>query len=308
MTVAFAPDQIQAPHVLSIPGVPPSTRQATLRAEILGRLAGTVASFEDPETLLHWNTGLYHEFRPRNSWHQWLTQQAALYMMRIDRADRIERRLRDIQALRAIDCWEADQEQAAHALGANLAADPARTVAALWCTPAGCQWMIEKWATLAETPADAWDAAQAALAQQLCPASPDHHRTPGYARMRILNLEVMRDRLRAADESCRHLVESDLGPEPSTMLANLRRYTRALHRQLRWFLAQLRLEPPKREPLFRFHPDHDRLTADAADEAAPTAGHANPASGPAAADRTDPATARAAESRVESSRHPRAGA
>ncbi len=266
MTLALAPDLIETPHVLPLPGVPLSPRKAKLRGEIVGRLGNLVADFENPETLKHWNIGLYEQFRPRNSWQDWLVQQAALSMMRINRSDRIERRLRDLQALRAIDCWDLDQTQAAHALGANLAADPKRTVAALWCTPAGCDWMIGKWEALAATPAVDWTEAQAALAQQLNPAPVEHHQTPGYARMWITNLGVMRDRLRTADDSFRGLVETDLSPEPSTMLVKLRRYTRSLHRQLQWFIAQLRIEPPKHNADLRFHPDYAEIMAQSAAE------------------------------------------
>ncbi len=279
MTLTLSPAPLEAPHVLPLPGVPLSPKKAKLRAELVGRLENVVADYENPETLQHWNIGTYDEFRPRNSWQDWLVQQAALYMMRINRSERIERRLRDIQALRAIDCWEVDQAQAAHALGANLAADPQATVAALWCTPAGCEWMIERWEGLEATPAVDWTEAQQALAQQLSPAPVAHHRTPGYARMWIVNLQVMRDRLRTADDSFRGLAEADLSPEPSTMLTTARRYTRALHRQLRWFVKQLRTEPPKREASFRFHPDHDRLAAEfAAEEAARIAARTNPLS------------------------------
>ncbi len=302
MNLAPAPvpasDAIEAPHVLPIPGVPLSPKKARLRAELIGRLENQVADWEDAETLMHWNIGTYDEFRPRNSWQDWLCQQAALYMMRINRSERIERRLRDIQALRAIDCWEVDQAQAAHALGANLAADPLRTVATLWCTPAGCDWMIERWEHLAATPAVDWTEAQQALAQQLCPAAVEHYQTPGYARMRILNLEVKRDRLRAADDSVRHLTESDLSPEPSTLLASIRRYTRALHRQLRWFIKQLRIEPPKRHHDFRFHPDRDRLTAEAeAEETARLAEHAAPSPDPDE-DQTSPTSPCSTDSRT----------
>ncbi len=294
LATTLAPDLMETPHLLPIPGVPLAPKKAKLRAELIGRLENQVADFENAETLLHWNTGLYHQFRPQNSWQDWLCQQAALYMMRINRSERIERRLRDIQALRAIDCWEMDQTQAAHALGSNLAVDPSRTVAALWCTPAGCDWMIEKWEHLAAIPAQDWTEAQGTLAQQLCPAPAEHHQTPGYARMRILNLEVKRDRLRVADESFRTLVESDLSPEPSTMLAKLRRYTRWLHRQLKWFVAELRTEPPKRQPDFRFHPDRDRLIAEAAadDEARLAGTHAadqtNPLPADTESDQTNP--------------------
>ena len=254
MVIASSQSLAEPSDVLPIPGVPLAPKQAALRAEIIGRFLNLGDNMEDAASMQFWNEGVYSEFRPRNSWHDWLTQQVSIYMMRINRAERSERRLRDLQALRAIDCWHVDQTSAAALLGAELASDPKRVVGELWCTPAGCDWMIDRWEGLASTPAADWSEPQRELARQLCPAAPHHYLTPGYARMRIQNLAVTRDRLRASDEALQTLTQSDLGPAPSRQLAELRRYTRYLQRQLKWYVTQLRTEPPKREPNPRYYP------------------------------------------------------
>ncbi len=276
--------------VLAIPGVPRSPKIAQERAEILGRLESVGFVAEDAETMQVCSVGTFHAFKPQNGWYEWLTHRVALHMMRIDRAERIERRLRDLQALRAIDCWELDQVQAAAELGADLASDPQRVVAELWCTAAGCNWMIEKWESLAAVPATEWTAAQLELAQRIDPMPVHFYATPGYAQMRILNLVVKRDRLKASDEALGRLTQSDLSPAPSRLLAEARKYTRWLHRQLRWYVTQLRIEPPKRVENLKYYPTF--FTPAAQPEASDDNPRTNPISeiecAPAAEPQTNP--------------------
>ncbi len=293
MVLAAATPLIDSPHVLPLPGVPRSPKLALERAQILSRIEQSTFQVEDAETMQICSVGTFHAFKPQNAWYEWLSHRVAIQMIRIDRAERIERRLRDLQALRAIDCWELDQVRAAEALGADLALDPQRVVAELWCTPAGCNWMIEKWESLAATPADDWTEAQVELAHQIDPTTAHFYQTPGYVRMRILNLEVMRDRLKAADESLRKLTESDLSPVPSKLLAEVRKYARSLHRQMKWYVTQLRIEPPNRNQNLNHFPNfvpNDIRPEPTAPSEATADDRTNPSSDPmdSQIDRTNP--------------------
>ena len=78
-----------------------------------------------------------------------MVDHAALYSIRIDRCERMERRTRDKVSLRAELTWDEDRKYEAEVLGRMLGKDPAETVEALRRTPHGCDWLIGRWAMLA---------------------------------------------------------------------------------------------------------------------------------------------------------------
>ena len=87
--------------------------------------------------------------QPANPLLVWLVGQIAELSVRIEDCQRRHRARRDCLAQRAADCWDDDRRVEAERLGATLAADPARVSRVLQETMQGCQWMIERWETLA---------------------------------------------------------------------------------------------------------------------------------------------------------------
>ena len=113
--------------------------------------------------------------KPQNDYHCWLVDKIAIYSMRVDRAERIERRLRDRQALTAELAWDDDRRLEVEVLGRKIGARPAEVVEQLRRSPVGCDWMISRWAMLAHA-ADSgkpWTADQAALAFHLLGTPPE---------------------------------------------------------------------------------------------------------------------------------------
>ena len=238
---------------------PLSTARATRRAELIANLADPVMVSETAETLEYWQLGTFNAFKPRNAWEDWLGQQVSEPMFRISRAERIERRLRDLQSLRAIDFWEEDQRLRAEEVAAQLVAEPGPTFARLVGTPAGCDWLIERWEGLRDIPVEQWTEAQKVWARLVCPVKPSELARPGFVAEQVAGLFEQRERNRDADRALRALVEADLGDEVSPALARLRRYRSSLVRQMKWYVAQLRVAPPEHRVDHRYHPDHDRV-------------------------------------------------
>ena len=69
--------------------------------------------------------------------------------IRIDRDERIERRVRDKIAIKADVLWESDRKLEAIRLGGQLGILPEEVVELLQRTPQGCEWLIGRWAMLA---------------------------------------------------------------------------------------------------------------------------------------------------------------
>ena len=299
---------------------PLDDRLAWRRAEVLGHLQDPRIVAENPHTLSHSANSIHNAFKPRNHWQDWVTGTVATVMVRIDRCERIERRLRDLASYRAIDFWEDDQEVEVETLALKLGKQPARTVAKLRTTPAGLEWLLRRWRFLAGVPGADWTDAQRELAVNLVGADPIlDPMAPGFAAAMVADLESRRERVAEADTIARGLVEADLNDDAVPGLAKLRRYNRSLHRQMRWYIDTFHVEhpdrwdDPARKPAFLAHdliaaqaqrqrhwpfnpppaptPDHETPAADAIEESEnyetkPTVptdhwrNEANPANGP----------------------------
>lgn len=177
---------------------------------------------------------------PRNSWEAWLGDQVEVLIGRISRTEQVDQQLRNLQSLRAIDSWDDDQRLAAEEAAAQLARNPARTVAQLATTPAGCEWLARRWSALAAAPAATWTEEQKHDAWLLSGATLPTPVPPDHVATQIARLEEQRERTRATDRALRALVEADLSDATSRPLARLRRYRSSLQRQLLWFVTQLR--------------------------------------------------------------------
>ena len=258
----------------TIPAAKPS--RDPLSPERMARRQALIAALQDlepvpdgPDAMQFWSDGTYFAFKPQNAWEDWLSQHAAITMMRINRAERIERKLRDLQSLRAIDCWEVDRRAAAEQVAMQLARHPNQTHGRLMDTLAGCEWLIARWEELAQVPPATWSEAQRTLASLIQPGGPDDVLAPGFAERRLVILRDLRERLRPGDAVLRDLVASGLSTEASPALVQLRRETRALHRHLKWLVGQLRVPMPGRWDNPRFRPIYKDPSDTAAPEATP---------------------------------------
>ena len=229
---------------------------------------------EDLETIRKRSLEFYDTLKPQDEVHVWMVGQAAIASIRIDRSQRIERRVRDKISLRAELTWDDDRRFEAEVLGRSLAKDPAATVETLLRTPHGCEWLMTRWAMLAHS-ADTWATQplgwtdeQAKLAFDLLATPPVFRegRKPGVlidsdgylidagtdsaavARREIAALREQREVVADLDEVNRALAVNDLTNEGDPELRRLRRYESTLHSRLKWCLKQITIQSPYRCP------------------------------------------------------------
>ena len=233
-------------------------------------LCSTVVVAEDLDLVRQRTHDWTKALKPQNTFQAWLVGEIAILSIRIDRGERMERRLRDRHSLRAEVDWDEGRRQGVEALGATIGRKPGEVVEALRRTPRGCDWLIGRWAMLACS-ADArgaWTPEQARLAFDLLgtPAEVRDDHPPGtaidregritgpgenpaaVARLRIAELEQRREAVAGLDQADQALAVADLFDESNAELKRLRRYEATLHTRLRWCMTQLRYESPYKGP------------------------------------------------------------
>jgi len=237
-----------APIPPTRPGREPlSPKRAYRRDKVLQQLVDPVPIGETADLLEQQARDIHSAFQPRNGWQDWLTDTIATILLRINRSERVERKLRDWASYRAFDFWEDDQKLAVETLVLKLAREPARVVAKLRETPAGIDWLLARWRILARVEPRHWSDEQRELATRL--VGGDAGGDPaedGVVAERIGELEAYREQVEQADAIIRGLVEADLHDDGVPGLAKLRRYVRSLHRQLKWYVDQFHVEHPDR--------------------------------------------------------------
>lgn len=222
------------------------------RAEGLERgLLDSPAVPEDFEQVRDRSIDWYRAFKPRTDFHAWLVDQVTVLSLRVDRSQRIERRLRDRHSLRAELAWDLDRRQEAEALGSKLARKPAEVAVALRRTPQGCDWLIRRWELLARSAETQgrWTPEQASVAIDLL-GIPAEFRAgveavgdpAELARRELAGLAEARAVAARLGEVDRALAMADLSDESNHELGRLRRHESSLHRRIHWCLAQLRYE------------------------------------------------------------------
>ncbi|WP_435005321.1 hypothetical protein P12x_003218 [Tundrisphaera lichenicola] len=250
-------------------------------------LCSAVVVPESIEALQERSTAYYHTLKPQNEFHSWLVNEVALISLRIERCERIERRVRDKISLRAELTWDDERKSEATNLGGMIGERPEEVVEALRRTPQGCEWMMKRWAMLAHV-ADVkgcWTPDQTRLAFDLLgtPTEFREGQKPGalldpegkvigladdpadVARREIAALKERRDLVGDLDEVNRELARADLTTDEDPELRRLRRYESTLHRRLRWCLAQIKYESPHRGPHPALKPQWvDRIEAEPA--------------------------------------------
>jgi hypothetical protein len=234
-------------------------------------LCSSIVVAEDLELVKQRSLEFFDTLKPQNEVHVWMVQEAALCSIRIERCERIERRVRDKRALRAELSWDNDRRFEVEVTARSLGKDPSATVEALRRCLHGCEWMITRWAMLAhaaDTQNGVWTDDQRKLAFDLL-ATPQTFRegqNPGVmlddegrvvdagndaaavARRQIASLKAERDVMADLDEVDRALASTDLTNEGDPELRRLRRYETALHTRLRWSLKQIDIQSPYRCP------------------------------------------------------------
>jgi len=222
-----------------------SERTSVRRDKLRAGLTEPSVVAEDIDLVNNQVRDLYFAFKPRNGWQDWLTGAIATLLVRIDRCERIERKLRDYASYRAIDFWEDDQTLEVETLASKIDRDPGRVVAKLRQTPAGLDWLLKRWRPLATVGPRDWTDEQRALAGRLTGGDSELDPTrPGFAAEQVAELEARRTRVEEADAILRGLVEADLSDDAVPGLAKLRRYARSLHRQLKWYVDQFQVKYP----------------------------------------------------------------
>src|SRR4051794_10986657 len=96
------------------------------------------------ELAAFWNSSL----KPINAFEVSLVDLMALESVRLDRCQQHEDALRELEALRAIDCWDDDRRLAIEHLALKLPEQPAVIARELQKSAPGCGWMIERWQAL----------------------------------------------------------------------------------------------------------------------------------------------------------------
>ena len=254
----------------------PKTPEGKEKSRANGLKHGLCSSVVVPEdaaavqerAMAYWRT-----LRPQNEFHSWLVDQVAVLTLRVDRCERIERRLRDKVSLRAELTWEEDRRLEIEHLGGQIARRPAEVVEALKKTPQGCEWLMGRWALLAHAAKQqgSWTPDQTQIAFDLLgtPAAFREGARPGasidlegniaepaedlpaLARREIAELQARRDLASEMDEVERSLAGADLSDGSDIDLRRLRRYEGSLHSRLRWCMAMLQFQSPHKTP----HPD-----------------------------------------------------
>jgi hypothetical protein len=216
---------------------------------------------EDQQLIQQRTSEFFFPLKPQNEYHVWLVGELAVCSVRIDRAERMERCLRERNSLKAELVWDDDARLEAERLGGAIGSRPAEIVEQLRRSPVGCDWLISRWSMLAHAADGApWTPVQVALAFHLLgtPMEFREGQKPGkilgfngdvidltekesdLARREIALLIERREQVLPLDEVNRALTQVDLLDESNPELKNLRRYEAALHSKFRWALRELR--------------------------------------------------------------------
>ncbi len=245
-------EPVAHPEILAVtasarPRPPLSPQRAARRGQLKLQLTDPFILAEDAEQLTYEANKIRSSFVPRTAWQDILVAAIATLQFRICRADRIERKLRDLASFRAIDLWAEDQALAVENLAIKLPKRPGQVVAQLRDTPAGIDWLIARWEHLARIKPGAWTEPERDFACLLLGGNLGIDPTEaGFAQARIADLRDLYSRVEETDTMIRGLVEADLCDDRVPGLAKLRRDRKALFLQMKWYIDQFHVEHPDR--------------------------------------------------------------
>src|SRR3954451_18392353 len=106
-------------------------------------LCATVVVAEDAKLVQQRASDWFDALKPQNEYQSWLVDEVAIISLRIDRCERMERRARDVKAMRAELCWEDDRRLDAVRLGGLLSKRAGEGGEGLRRAPPGCGWAVE---------------------------------------------------------------------------------------------------------------------------------------------------------------------
>ena len=208
---------------------------------------------------------------PQHAWHAWILEQVSVTTLKIERVGRIDRRRRDLAALRAETSWDVDRRLDAEVIGLALSDQPAVVVEKLRQTLQGCEWLMDRWAMLAhaaDVQGNSWDEAQRSLAFDLLGTPAELRKLDLYgstidgegralgeaeplasaARCQVDVLATLRDALADADALAQHLAASDLVDPDTPEDRRQQGREQALYSRLKWLHRQLCTETPGKDP------------------------------------------------------------
>src|SRR3954454_19326050 len=105
-------------------------------------LCASVVVAEDAQLVQQRTSEWFDALKPQSEYHSWLVDEVAVISLRIDRCERMERRTRDVKAMRAELCWEDDRRLDAVRLGGLLAKQPAAVGEERPRTPRGARGRV----------------------------------------------------------------------------------------------------------------------------------------------------------------------
>ena len=252
----------------------PEGKERSRANSIKHGLCSSVVVAEDLALVQQRTSEWFFALKPQDEYHVWLVDRISVFSLRIERAERMERRLRDRRSLGAELTWEDQARLEVERVARNLGSKPGVILEELKSSAAGCDWLVSQWSMLAhaaETHAGEWTADQVTLAFNLL--GTPHAFRPGLrpgdmldfdgrmiesgedraavARREIARLLEHREVVAHLDDADRALTESDLFDEFNPELKRLRRYESTLHSRFRWCMSELRRPPDHFKP----HPD-----------------------------------------------------
>ncbi len=242
-------------------------------------LRSLVVPVADEATINARAVGVFETFRPRTEVQAWFCGRVTQTMIQLDHLTIIERQTRDEVAHRAGTSWDDDQRRDANRLGRRLARDPEGTVDQLQQSVAGCDWLIARWAQLAEQAGrQPWTDEQKTLAHDLLGTptqfrtNPPTHQVDAYGRAvnpALTEVELAQaqlgvlhdDRLAASDtdEATRLLAAAKLNDFGNRDLGRVRGYGLRLWKILNLSIEYARHETPPalaNTPFLRSMPAH----------------------------------------------------
>ena len=256
-----------------VPDRDAGSRTERFKARVRAEAIQSGMSADDEAEALRVRVAEWHAtLKPADATQRWFVDEIARTTLKLDDSTRVERALRDLAAIRAETCWEADRRLEVEVIARKLSIRPSEVVASLRRSVQGCDFLIERWLMLAHVfdRDGAWTADQVSMAFDLlgtpaevrgadpCLKLDDAGRPievfgndASFARAEAARLRSIRENLLDLDEFDRSTTAAGLADASTLELRRFRRYVSSLQSRLKWCLKQLDLaksEHPAQAP------------------------------------------------------------
>ena len=280
--MSISPARLAANRANAAKSTGPTTEAGKARSRtnaVKHGLRSLVVPVADEATIHARAVGVFETFRPQTEVQAWFCGRVTQTMIQLDHLTIIERQARDEVAHRAETSWDADQRREANRTAARLSRNPEQTVGKLQVSGAGCDWLIERWAQLADqAERQPWTDGQKTLAHDLLGThaefrnEPPTHQVDAYGRAvrpalterelahaQLSALHEQRLAVSDTDEANRLLAAAKLNDFGNRSLGRVRNYGQRL-----WKILNLSIEYARREtppalantPFLRSMPTH----------------------------------------------------